>query len=78
MLEKEAKETRHTPSRFSLKTALTTRVFLLLVLIYFTHQFSVYGLIQPQAVDHHHIGVVQQRAVFRRGLEGMRIAVRPH
>ncbi len=29
---------------FSLKTALSTRVFLLLVLIYFTHQFSVYGL----------------------------------
>jgi MFS family permease len=44
VLEKEAEETRHTPSRFSLKTALTTRVFLLLVLIYFTHQFSVYGL----------------------------------
>ena len=34
--------------------------------------------LQPQAVDHHHIGVVQQRAVFRRGLEGMRIAVWPH
>ncbi len=44
VLAKEAEETRHTPSRFSLKTALSTRVFLLLVLIYFTHQFSVYGL----------------------------------
>ncbi|MDU7296619.1 MAG: MFS transporter [Klebsiella pneumoniae] len=36
VLAKEAEETRHTPSRFSLKTALSTRVFLLLVLIYFT------------------------------------------
>lgn len=44
VLAKEAEETRDTPSRFSLKTALSTRVFLLLVLIYFTHQFSVYGL----------------------------------
>ncbi|RRE25627.1 MFS transporter [Klebsiella pneumoniae] len=44
VLAKEAEETRHTPSRFSLKNALSTRVFLLLVLIYFTHQFSVYGL----------------------------------
>lgn len=44
VLAKEAEETRHTPGRFSLKTALSTRVFLLLVLIYFTHQFSVYGL----------------------------------
>lgn len=43
-LAREAQESSHVPSRFSLKTALTTRVFLLLVLIYFTHQFSVYGL----------------------------------
>ncbi|AFJ48172.1 MFS transporter [Shimwellia blattae] len=43
-LEKDTREASHTPGRFSLKAALTTRLFLLLVLIYFTHQFSVYGL----------------------------------
>ncbi|HBI08683.1 MAG TPA: MFS transporter [Franconibacter pulveris] len=43
-LAREAREASHAPSAFSLKKALSTRVFLLLVLIYFTHQFSVYGL----------------------------------
>lgn len=43
-LAREAREANHAPSAFSLKKALSTRVFLLLVLIYFTHQFSVYGL----------------------------------
>ncbi|PKH25232.1 MFS transporter [Enterobacterales bacterium CwR94] len=43
-LAREAQENRHTPSTFSLKKALSTRMFLLLVMIYFTHQFSVYGL----------------------------------
>lgn len=43
-LAREAQEVRHAPSHFSLKAALSTRMFLLLVLIYFTHQFSVYGL----------------------------------
>ncbi|WP_029590440.1 MFS transporter [Franconibacter pulveris] len=43
-LAREAREASHAPSAFSLKKALYTRVFLLLVLIYFTHQFSVYGL----------------------------------
>jgi MFS-type transporter involved in bile tolerance (Atg22 family) len=43
-LVREAREASHAPSAFSLKKALSTRVFLLLVLIYFTHQFSVYGL----------------------------------
>lgn len=37
------RDTEHKTS-FSLKSALTHRTFLLLVLIYFTHQFSVYGL----------------------------------
>lgn len=41
---REAQENSHTPSKFSLKTALTTPIFLLLVAVYFTHQFSVYGL----------------------------------
>ena len=31
---------------------------------------------QPQAVDHHHVGLAEQRTIFRRGLEGMWIAVR--
>lgn len=43
-LAREAREANHAPSSFSLKKALATRVFLLLVLVYFTHQFSVYGL----------------------------------
>lgn len=43
-LAREAQALRHAPARFSLKAALSTRMFLLLVLIYFTHQFSVYGL----------------------------------
>ncbi|WP_024554709.1 MFS transporter [Franconibacter helveticus 513] len=43
-LAREAREANHAPSSFSLKKALATRVFLLLVLVYFAHQFSVYGL----------------------------------
>ena len=44
VLEKRSRGDAPYAEPFSLKTALTTRVFLLLVLIYFTHQFSVYGL----------------------------------
>jgi MFS family permease len=40
----EAREAPQSDGGFSLKKAFTTRLFLLLVLIYFTHQFSVYGL----------------------------------
>jgi MFS family permease len=43
-LAEEARESLHVPSAFSLKKALTNKSFLLLVFIYFTHQFSVYGL----------------------------------
>ncbi len=43
-LAREARESQHTPAAFSLKKALTNKAFLLLVFIYFTHQFSVYGL----------------------------------
>ena len=43
-LAREQREVAHTDSQFSLKSAFATPVFLLLVGIYFTHQFSVYGL----------------------------------
>ncbi|MCS3405898.1 MFS transporter [Serratia sp. AKBS12] len=43
-LAAEAREQGHTPARFSLKAAFANRPFMLLVLVYFTHQFSVYGL----------------------------------
>ena len=43
-LARDSLISRQVPSRFSFKTAFTTRIFLLLVMIYFTHQFSVYGL----------------------------------
>ena len=31
---------------------------------------------QPQAVNHHHVGLAEQRAILRRRFEGVRIAVR--
>lgn len=43
-LAREQQEVTHGTHRFSLKAALATPVFLMLVGVYFTHQFSVYGL----------------------------------
>lgn len=44
ILAKDSQQELMSASSFSVKKALTSRIFIVLVLMYFTHQFSVYGL----------------------------------